>query len=671
MRRRVVTALVVSSVAAVAVTPLAAQRPLTAGQREAWARLLQAADARLATDTAAIDAALAAGDVALRRVALRAIGQVRVTARYDVLRRALADADTGAAAEAAFALGLARDSLACAPLRTALARGGAVGVEAAWSLGELGRDCMPTEAMLAAAPDAATRVRALEVASRDRTVPLALLERHARDADVPVRVAAWYALSRGRRLPTQASLREAARDTVAAVHEHAARLLARPIAGDTLSGLAYELLPRWLSHPHPHVRIAAARAAATWRDFASDPLMPMLGLYPDSTPRERDANVRVAIAQALDSVVMGRDTALWSFAWQADTTFTLRRSLLASAMRAGVALGDVASWRTDADWRRRAAVAEAAGAAPESLFVPFGLVALQDADPRVRAAAIGAVASRRDSSAAHRALLARLARDEADLHGRATALGALAARASHVDVPLALDAWRRAADDRESDARLAALRLLAAAWRRDSANIDAPLRATIAALPVPDDLLLRAAVKDVGPLAAWRAAPHPVRPLAHYRRIVREHVEPARRGRVATMRIDTERGPVRIALACADVPLTCATFDSLATARYWDGARFHRVVPAFVAQDGDPRGDGSGGPGFAIRDELNRRRYGRGAVGMALSGPDTGGSQYFLTLSPQPHLDGRYTVIGTVVAGHAAMDALVQGDAIRTLRVDR
>ena len=652
-------------------SPLAAQRPLTAPQREAWERLLQAADARLAADTAAIDAALGARDVSLGRAALRAIGQARVAARYDLLRRALAATDTGAAAEAAFALGIARDSLACAPLRTAFARGGAVGVEAAWSLGELGRGCLPTESMLATAPDVPTRVRALEVAARDRAVPLDLLERFASDTAAPVRVAAWYALSRARRAPSDALLFAAHRDTSTAVHEHAARLLAHPIIGTERFGLAYSLLPGWLAHPHPHVRIAAVRAAATWDGGPSDALMPMLGLYPDNVLRDRDVNVRVAIAQALDTVAMGRDTLLWGYAWRADTTFMVRRSLLTGALRAGVALADFAAWRFDTDWRHRAAVADAAGAAPESLFVAFGLTALDDADGRVRAAAIGAVAARRDSSAARRALLTRLARSGGDLHGRATALGALASRASHDDVPLALDAYRRAADDRESDARLAALRLLAAAWRRDSAAIDAPTRVAIAALPAPSDLLLRAAVADVAPLAAWKHAPRSVRPLAHYRRIVRDYVEPARRGRVAAMRIETERGPIRIALACADVPLTCAVFDSLASSRYWDGARFHRVVPAFVAQDGDPRGDGNGGPGFAIRDELNRRRYVRGAVGMALSGPDTGGSQYFLTLSPQPHLDGRYTVIGTVVAGDRVMDALVQGDAIRELRVVR
>jgi len=109
-------------------------------------------------------------------------------------------------------------------------------------------------------------------------------------------------------------------------------------------------------------------------------------------------------------------------------------------------------------------------------------------------------------------------------------------------------------------------------------------------------------------------------------------------------------------------------FVTLANAGYYQGTRFHRVVPNFVAQDGDPRGDGNGGPGYAIRDELNRMHYGRGTLGMALSGPHTGGSQYFLTHSSQPHLDGHYTAFGRLVSGWSVLDAIVQGDIIQ--RVD-
>jgi cyclophilin family peptidyl-prolyl cis-trans isomerase len=108
-------------------------------------------------------------------------------------------------------------------------------------------------------------------------------------------------------------------------------------------------------------------------------------------------------------------------------------------------------------------------------------------------------------------------------------------------------------------------------------------------------------------------------------------------------------------------------FLHLVDRRYFDNGRWHRVVPNFVIQDGDPRGDGSGGPGTTIRDEINRRRYDAGTVGMALSGPDTGGSQFFITHSPQPHLDGGYTVFGRLVSGWDVLGLVVQGDRIRRI----
>ena len=96
---------------------------------------------------------------------------------------------------------------------------------------------------------------------------------------------------------------------------------------------------------------------------------------------------------------------------------------------------------------------------------------------------------------------------------------------------------------------------------------------------------------------------------------------------------------------------------------------FHRVVPNFVIQGGDPRGDGSGGPGHQIRCEINQRPYVRGTLGMALDGKDTGGSQFFITHTPQPHLDGGYTVFGQVVEGMDLVDQVVQGEVIRQVRV--
>ena len=133
--------------------------------------------------------------------------------------------------------------------------------------------------------------------------------------------------------------------------------------------------------------------------------------------------------------------------------------------------------------------------------------------------------------------------------------------------------------------------------------------------------------------------------------------------------IETAKGAIEIELDVLDAPITAGNFMTLARKGYFDGLSFHRVVPNFVIQGGDPRGDGDGGPGYTIRDELNQEPYLRGTVGMALAWRDTGGSQFFITHSPQPHLDARYTVFGRVVSGMDVVDAIAQWDVITRIRV--
>ena len=143
--------------------------------------------------------------------------------------------------------------------------------------------------------------------------------------------------------------------------------------------------------------------------------------------------------------------------------------------------------------------------------------------------------------------------------------------------------------------------------------------------------------------------------------------------------LHTTAGDIRIELLPNHAPKTVANFVGLAkgtttwsdprtgaerTEPFYDGLIFHRVVPDFVIQGGDPRGDGFGGPGYDIRDEINPLRYRRGVAGMALAGPDTGGSQFFITHSPQPHLDGAYTVFGEVVSGRDVVERILPGDRI-------
>lgn len=133
--------------------------------------------------------------------------------------------------------------------------------------------------------------------------------------------------------------------------------------------------------------------------------------------------------------------------------------------------------------------------------------------------------------------------------------------------------------------------------------------------------------------------------------------------------VTTTKGSFTIEFLPEDAPLTVDNFIQLAKRNYFNGFTVHRVVPNFVIQDGDPRGDGNGGPGYQIRCEINEVPYERGAVGMALSGKDTGGSQWFVTHSPQPHLDGGYTVFGNVISGMDVVDNIARGDVIRSVAI--
>jgi cyclophilin family peptidyl-prolyl cis-trans isomerase/HEAT repeat protein len=143
----------------------------------------------------------------------------------------------------------------------------------------------------------------------------------------------------------------------------------------------------------------------------------------------------------------------------------------------------------------------------------------------------------------------------------------------------------------------------------------------------------------------------------------------ARIGKTTRAVVTTSKGSFTIDLLPEAAPLTVDNFVQLAQRDYYRNITIHRVVPNFVIQDGDPRGDGNGGPGYQIRCEINQVLYDRAAVGMALSGKDTGGSQWFVTHSPQPHLDGGYTVFGRVVTGMDVVDRIVRGDVIHSITI--
>ena len=130
--------------------------------------------------------------------------------------------------------------------------------------------------------------------------------------------------------------------------------------------------------------------------------------------------------------------------------------------------------------------------------------------------------------------------------------------------------------------------------------------------------------------------------------------------------METSKGGIELELYPQHAPKTVNNFVFLAQEGFYDNVTFHRVITDFVIQGGDPTGTGRGGPGYSFEDEVegNPLKHERGVISMANAGPNTNGSQFFITHAPQPHLDGKHTVFGKVVKGIEVVDAIQQGDTM-------
>jgi peptidyl-prolyl cis-trans isomerase B (cyclophilin B) len=135
--------------------------------------------------------------------------------------------------------------------------------------------------------------------------------------------------------------------------------------------------------------------------------------------------------------------------------------------------------------------------------------------------------------------------------------------------------------------------------------------------------------------------------------------------------IETEKGNIVLELFEKDAPKTVENFEKLIKQGFYDGLTFHRVIPNFVIQGGCPKGNGTGGPGYTIKCETkgNPRKHGKGALSMAHAGKDTGGSQFFITHSPQPHLDGVHTVFGQVIEGMDVVNKINAKDVMKKVTI--
>jgi HEAT repeat protein/cyclophilin family peptidyl-prolyl cis-trans isomerase len=653
--------------------PPPAEPAATRGEK--MVRILRLEDSRSVGD-GALDRLLADGDRGVRRRAALAAGRIGDPALAPTLVNLMNDAEPEVRQMSAFALGLIGDPVAVERLAAALADPEpVVRARSAEALGRLGGPRASSElvkfiraALPAEAP--VLTVRGDDPGSnQDPWLALRLaLFALVRMKDVPAAqsvlldggrprfdwwAATWTAMRLG-----DASLRPVL-DAAAGSSDALSRALAARGLGALKDPSAFERLAPLLKDKDAQVVVQAVRALGAIGDARAVPVLAPLLRGPSAALRAEallalsalppDASLRpqvVALVASEDEGVRG--AALRALAKLDREEFALVLSGL----------------DPDPAWSVRAAKATALGEAGDEISQGVLLAMVKDVDARVLPAVLEALRKARGADAVD---TLRRQLGHADSSVRAAAAEGLGELAPPGVVAPLLEMWKRAQADTELDARIAVVDALAAP--RDPAS-DGALK-QIAGEDSARVVRARAAaaLKSRGQPAVWPGFERESRPVLDYRAAMAPYDPDGRELFTPRAILHTPRGRIEILLDIVEAPLTTSSFIELARRGFYNGLPFHRVIPGFVAQGGDPRGDGSGGPGYTLRCEIGQRPFGRGAVGMAHSGKDTGGSQFFITLSPQPHLDGLYTVFGWVASGMDVVEQLRPGDRIERVEI--
>ena len=631
-------------------------------------------------------ALLADSDPRVRAYAVLSLGQIAAPSSLPDLEHAAADSSPETRASAAFALGLLADVSTQAVL-TQLAGDASprVRAAAAEALGRL-HDAGGTSTVRVLLDDPDTSVRAAAALGSwkfaDPEPFLDALLVNISGESPGLRFASAYALARLASAGTAPAssgasvghLSEAAviraRDALAArvtdtepeVRMQVARGLASPRAGSELAVVGALSKDR-----DAGVRVNAVRSLG----YPGVPIKP----YLDRAVGDRDQSVARAAIEAVGRVggAPAEETLI-------EILPRLEKGWLQQAAVGALARinpsrlpGLVSGLLMNADPEMRASAAELLAGQKDPGAFAAATTMLGDAAPRVQAVAIPIVV---DQDGPVSKLLAGLSRSS-DPVVRAAVADAVGTRfaspqpsvESRDDLFAELEAvWAASAADTLPDAKLSVIDAVAKAGTDDRTK-----SALSRALAEPDVIVRRRAAarfKDVyGEDRSQDVGPAADRPLADYVRIVRYSLAP--HTAVITMqRPGSQAAQFSVELDASAAPMAAWNFSQLAGRKFFDGARLHRVVPNFVVQDGDPRGDGFGGPGYSIRDEFNPLAFTAGVLGMASDGKDTAGSQWFITLSAQPHLDGRYTSFGRVTLGLREVAAQMRpGDTVVAVRV--
>jgi cyclophilin family peptidyl-prolyl cis-trans isomerase len=582
-------------------------------------------------------------EIAVQSAAAFALGQVGSADAVPALSQAAGSANSDVAQRAIVALGKIH-----APGTTDRIAGflrhadPALREAAAFALSRTG-DSTAVPPLIAALDDATPAVRgqalhALERLADPRGAEGAL--RLTRDQDPGVRYFAYRAVGRlGDALSADARLGEALAQGLRESDWRLRAIAARAAESTATYLVASELLAA-LSDPSTNVREAAVAALGGIR----------------SLPPDVESRVRDALAQLSSDPAPGiRFRAGVALAQRAGSSALGSAS---DASTAATAAPSLQPFLADPDPFVVGKVVGSLGSGKDEGFHPLLRSLATDQRSTVRAAALEGLSSFGDPG--DEPLFARGVGD-ADWVTATIAAGALAEAGTAASTPTLREVLANRRGAEESELRASAATALGSIAERTGAKDDLP--ALQGALDDEDFFVRRAAAEAITKITGDTITAEPrVPPDKSYAADFGLPSGP----QAAT--IVTERGAIEIELFGDESPNTVASFLALARRGFYDGIRFHRVVPSFVAQAGCPRGDGWGSAGYTLRCEINERRYITGAVGMAHAGKDTGGSQFFITHSPQHHLEGRYTLFGRVVAGQDVVDSLTEQD--RILRIE-
>jgi cyclophilin family peptidyl-prolyl cis-trans isomerase len=467
------------------------------------------------------------------------------------------------------------------------------------------------------------------------------------DEDVHLRRAAAYSLSRSDDETARAAQRRFLSDSEPVIRATALRGFERGTLGEE----DVAVLQRALDDSDWRVRAAACRALAAQDPIALSPEAAKKVAAAFSSPHPHLAVSAVAAAASQPRV--GTGVELLELVHGDETWISMEAFVALSQRDAPTAVLVAKTWSGSKNLWRRVAVARGA----TELGAEFEKLAAADAEPSVRLAWLSTLDD--DATRKRREILVGLLGNDADPAVRANILALLRAAGVAPDVEELVGFYAKWNRDSMADAR--AESLIAAVAATDSDED----RASIIALGLTDPDPAVAAMVINGVRSIGLEVTLPGREPRHGNRWYEDLAEWVRTPR--WLDVSTDRGSFRIRLDLGAAPLTSREISDLATDGFYDGLEFHRVVPNFVVQGGDPRGDGWGGPGFVLPDEPSLNPFDSWRVGVATSGPETGGCQLFFTLLPADHLTGHYTNIGEVVAGRGVLTMLQVGDKILSI----